>query len=77
MDVILPKWGVTMQEATLTTWHVKEGDAVEQGQGLADVETDKVDAELEAPAKGVVAELRVEAGTVVKVGAVVAVLADE
>lgn len=77
MDVILPKWGVTMQEATLTTWHVKEGDAVEQGQALADVETDKVDAELEAPAKGVVAELRVEAGTVVKVGAVVAVLADE
>ncbi|MBS1860654.1 MAG: biotin/lipoyl-binding protein [Actinobacteria bacterium] len=76
MDVILPKWGVTMQEATLTTWHVKEGDAVDEGQALADVETDKIEAELEAPAKGVVAELRVEAGSVVKVGAVVAVLSD-
>ena len=77
MDVVLPKWGVTMQEATLTSWHVKEGESVEQGQALADVETDKIDAEIEAPAAGVVAELKVEAGAVVKVGAVVAVLADD
>ena len=46
MEVVLPKWGVTMQEATLTTWRVAEGDSVEQGQALAEVETDKIDAEL-------------------------------
>lgn len=74
MEVVLPKWGVTMQEATLTKWRVSPGDEVEEGQALADVETDKIDAELEAPAAGVVTELLVEAGSVVAVGAPVAVL---
>ncbi|HEY1854905.1 MAG TPA: lipoyl domain-containing protein [Solirubrobacterales bacterium] len=74
MEVTVPKFGVTMQEATLTEWHVAEGDSVEEGQPLADIETDKVDAQLEAPGGGVVKELRAEAGTVVKVGAVVAIL---
>lgn len=74
MEVVLPKWGVTMQEATLTKWQVSPGDEVEEGQALADVETDKIDAELEAPAAGVVTELLVEAGAVVAVGAPVAVL---
>jgi pyruvate dehydrogenase E2 component (dihydrolipoyllysine-residue acetyltransferase) len=74
MEVVLPKWGVTMQEATLNEWHVAEGDQVEEGQALGHVETDKVDADLESPAKGVVKELRVEAGTLVEVGAVVAII---
>lgn len=74
MDVVMPKWGVTMQEATLTEWHVAEGDSVDQGQAMGHVETDKVDADLEAPAKGVVKELCVEEGAVVEVGAVVAII---
>lgn len=74
MDVVMPKWGVTMQEATLTEWHVAEGDSVDQGQAMGHVETDKVDADLEAPAKGVVKELCVEEGTVVEVGALVAII---
>ncbi|MFN8215533.1 MAG: lipoyl domain-containing protein [Solirubrobacterales bacterium] len=74
MDVVLPKWGVTMQRGTLTDWHVAEGDAVEEGQALGHVETDKIDAEIEAPAAGVVKELKFAEGSVVEVGAVVAVI---
>lgn len=74
MDVILPKWGVTMQEGTVTKWHVTEGDEVEEGQPIADIVTDKIDAELEAPVAGVVSKRCVVAGDVAAVGSVVAVI---
>jgi pyruvate/2-oxoglutarate dehydrogenase complex dihydrolipoamide acyltransferase (E2) component len=74
MDVILPKWGVTMQEGTVAKWHVTEGDEVEEGQPIADIVTDKIDAELEAPVAGVVSKQCVVAGDVAAVGSVVAVI---
>jgi pyruvate dehydrogenase E2 component (dihydrolipoamide acetyltransferase) len=74
VDVILPKWGVTMQEATLVRWLVGEGAEVEAGQPLADIETDKVDVALEAPIAGTLTERRVGEGEIVKVGGVVAVI---
>ena len=72
MDVTMPKWGMSMQEGVLTEWLVAVGDTVSEGQPLATVETEKVDAEVEAPGAGVVAELLVEAGSEVEVGAVIA-----
>jgi pyruvate/2-oxoglutarate dehydrogenase complex dihydrolipoamide acyltransferase (E2) component len=72
MDVTLPKWGMTMQEGTISAWHVAAGDAVSEGDVLATVETDKVDADLEAPASGVLDEIIVQAGTTVEVGSVIA-----
>ena len=72
MDVTMPKWGMSMQEGVLTEWLVAVGDTVSEGQPLATVETEKVDAEVEAPGAGVVAELLVEAGNEVEVGAVIA-----
>jgi pyruvate/2-oxoglutarate dehydrogenase complex dihydrolipoamide acyltransferase (E2) component len=74
MDVVLPKWGVTMQEGTLTGWRVAEGSAVAQGEPIADIVTDKVEAELEAPIDGVLTRHCVDAGDVVAVGAVVATI---
>jgi pyruvate dehydrogenase E2 component (dihydrolipoamide acetyltransferase) len=62
-EVILPKWGLTMEEGTLVTWHVKEGDRVEESQVIADVETEKITNELEAPASGVISKILVEEGT--------------
>jgi len=62
-EVILPKWGLTMEEGTLVTWHVSEGDSVEEGQVIAEVETEKVTNELEAPASGVVSKILVEEDT--------------
>lgn len=72
MDVILPKWGMTMQEGTITAWLVSVGDELTEGDLIATVETEKVDTDLEAPATGVLDEIVVEAGTTVDVGSVVA-----
>lgn len=73
-EITLPKWGVTMQEATVTEWLVKVGDTVEEGQPVANVETDKVDGEVESPADGVISEIFVEEGQQVAVGTVLAKL---
>lgn len=62
-EVILPKWGLTMEEGTLVAWRVSEGDSVEEGQVIAEVETEKVTNELEAPASGVVSKILVEEDT--------------
>jgi pyruvate/2-oxoglutarate dehydrogenase complex dihydrolipoamide acyltransferase (E2) component len=72
MDVMMPKWGMSMQEGLLSSWLVAVGDSVTEGQALATVETEKVDAEIESPADGVVAELLVDEGTEVEVGTVIA-----
>jgi pyruvate dehydrogenase E2 component (dihydrolipoamide acetyltransferase) len=74
MDVTLPKWGVTMQQATLTRWLVAEGAQVDTGQPIAEIETDKVDVALEAPVAGRVAQCCVGEGDTVKVGELVAVI---
>lgn len=63
VEVILPKWGLTMEEGTLTEWLVKEGQEVQEGEALANVETDKVTNQLEAPVSGVIAKIQVEDGT--------------
>ena len=52
-EVILPKSGLTMEEGTLATWLVNEGETVTAGQEIAEVETDKVNSMLEAPADGI------------------------
>ena len=72
MDVTMPKWGMSTQEGLLSEWLVAVGDTVTEGQPIATVETEKVDAEIEAPAPGVVTELLVEPGTEVEVGTVIA-----
>lgn len=75
MDVTMPKWGMSMQEGHLVQWLVAVGDAVEAGQAIATVETEKVDAEIEAPEAGMITELLAEADTDVEVGTVIARLA--
>ncbi len=72
MDVLLPKWGMSMQEGTITEWLVAEGDAVTEGQVIANVEADKVEAEIEAPGSGTLARIDVEEGETVDVGTVLA-----
>jgi pyruvate/2-oxoglutarate dehydrogenase complex dihydrolipoamide acyltransferase (E2) component len=72
IDVILPKWGATMQEGTVTTWLVEVGDSVREGDAIAQIETEKVDTDLEAPADGIVAEILVAVGTTVPVGELLA-----
>jgi 2-oxoglutarate dehydrogenase E2 component (dihydrolipoamide succinyltransferase) len=76
MDVRLPELGESVVEATLGKWLVKEGDRVEHDQPLVEVTTDKADAELPAPAAGVVEKILVAEGAVVRVGTVLARIAE-
>jgi pyruvate/2-oxoglutarate dehydrogenase complex dihydrolipoamide acyltransferase (E2) component len=71
-DVELPKWGMTMQEATVLEWLVAAGDTVTEGQELAVVTTNKVEASVEAPVAGTVVEILVAADETVDVGTVLA-----
>src|SRR5436853_1627282 len=75
MDVLMPQLGETVAEGKISKWFVSAGDAVKPGDNLFEIETDKVSMEVPAIAAGTLAEIRVDAGEVVPVGAVVAVIA--
>jgi pyruvate/2-oxoglutarate dehydrogenase complex dihydrolipoamide acyltransferase (E2) component len=70
MDITLPKWGMTMQEAVISEWLVAVGDSVTEGQPIVRVESDKVDAEVESPGAGTLSEIVVPDGETAEVGAV-------
>ena len=64
--VKLPKFGLTMEEATINEWAIGIGEPVQQGQTLATIDSEKVTMELPSPASGVVAEYLVEVGETVQ-----------
>ena len=72
MQVILPKWGVSMQDAILIRWLKAVGAPVVKGEPLAEFETDKVEVELEAPASGILTRVFASEEDTVDVGAVIA-----
>jgi pyruvate dehydrogenase E2 component (dihydrolipoamide acetyltransferase) len=74
--VILPKLGLTMDEGRLVAWHKKEGDRVEKGELLFEVETDKANMEIEASASGVVRRILLPADATAPVATVIALIAD-
>ena len=78
IQITMPALSPTMEEGTLATWLVKEGDNVSSGDVIAEIETDKATMEVESIDDGVVAKLLVDAGTDnVAVGTLIAVLAEE
>ena len=77
MEIIVPKWGLTMDDATLVTWLVKVGDAVTEGQPLAEIETDKSAGEVESPAAGIISETIAGPGDTVEPGQVIGHLSIE
>ena len=77
VEVVMPKFGLTMQEGTIQQWFKAEGDRVEKGDPLFEVETEKVLYEVEAPASGRVAKLLYAPETSVACASVVAVIAIE
>ena len=72
--VKLPKFGLTMEEATISRWEIAVGEAVAQGQTIATIESEKVEIELPSPVAGFVAEHLVPAGETVPVGTAVVIL---
>ena len=75
-NVLLPQWGMNMEDGTLTKWLVNEGDEITEGQPLVEVETAKINSELESPASGIVSHIMAAEGSLVKVGALVAVIGE-
>lgn len=71
VDVIVPKWGMAMTEATLITVLVKVGDHVSAGMPLFELETDKVAQEVAAPVAGIVSEVLAQIDADLPVGAIV------
>lgn len=74
-EVIMPKWGLTMKEGKLARWLKSEGDTVEAGEPLFEVETDKITNSVESPASGVLAQIIVPEGEVAEVQAVLGIIA--
>ena len=74
-EIILPKWGLTMEEGTVRAWTKQEGDAVAMDEVIGEVETDKITNELVAPIDGFLAKILVAADATVEVGTVLAIVA--
>jgi pyruvate dehydrogenase E2 component (dihydrolipoamide acetyltransferase) len=75
-DVVMPQMGESIFEGTITKWLKKTGDKVQRDEPLFEISTDKVDAEIPAPASGVLREIRVTEGNTVQVNTVVGVIGD-
>src|SRR5882757_2367304 len=74
-DIVMPQMGESIFEGTITKWLKKPGDKVQRDEPLFEISTDKVDAEIPAPASGVLQEIKVTEGTTVGVNTVVGTIA--
>lgn len=71
-NILMPKWGLTMEEGTVISWEVEVGDQIEVGDVIGVVETEKVEVDLESPVAGTISDILVEEGETVEVGTVLA-----
>src|SRR5262245_28115394 len=75
-DVLMPQMGESIAEGTIVKWLKKVGDTVQRDEPLLEISTDKVDAEIPAPAAGVLTEILAKEGDTVAVNAVIARLGE-
>ena len=73
--IVMPKWGLAMQEGMVAEWHIEPGAQIEAGQEIMDIETSKIANVYESPVGGVFRKVVVEAGETVPVGALLGVVA--
>jgi pyruvate dehydrogenase E2 component (dihydrolipoamide acetyltransferase) len=76
-DVVMPQMGESIFEGTITKWLKQPGEKVSRDEPLFEISTDKVDAEIPAPASGVLKEIKIQAGATVQVNTVVGVIAGD
>src|SRR2546428_13232174 len=74
-EIVLPQWGMEMQDATVVRWLKQEGDPVQEGEPLVELETAKIATELESIASGVVAHILIPEGATVPIRTVLAIVA--
>jgi pyruvate dehydrogenase E2 component (dihydrolipoamide acetyltransferase) len=75
-DVVMPQMGESIFEGTITKWLKKAGDKVQRDEPLFEISTDKVDAEIPAPASGILQEIKVSEGNTVQVNTIVGIIGD-
>ena len=76
-DIVMPQMGESIFEGTITKWLKKPGDKVQRDEPLFEISTDKVDAEIPAPASGVLQDIKVTEGNTVQVNTVVGTIAGD
>ena len=74
-SIVMPKWGLAMEEGTLNTWMVAEGTTIIKGQEIAEIETTKITNVFESPSNGNLRRLVAQPGATLPVGSLLAVLA--
>src|ERR1051325_81765 len=72
VDLVMPKMGESIMEATVLKWHKKPGDSVKMDETVLEIATDKVDSEVPSTAAGVITEILFKENDVVPVGTVIA-----
>ena len=77
MELIVPTLGESITEATVSKWLKKVGDSFEADEPLVEIETDKITVEVPAPSAGSISEIKVEEGSDVNIGGVLALLGDQ
>src|SRR3954447_26194584 len=75
VEVVMPAMGDSVSEGTVLEWHKQEGDTISEDEVLVEISTDKVDAEVPAPAAGTVVKIHAAEGDTVSVGSVLAEIA--
>jgi pyruvate dehydrogenase E2 component (dihydrolipoamide acetyltransferase) len=76
-DIVMPQMGESIVEGTITKWLKKPGDKVQRDEPLFEISTDKVDAEIPAPASGILQDIKVPEGSTVQVNTIVGTIAAE
>jgi pyruvate dehydrogenase E2 component (dihydrolipoamide acetyltransferase) len=76
-SIVMPKWGLAMEEGIVTAWHIAEGATIAKGQEIADIETSKIANVFESLVTGKVRRLVAQPGETLPVGALLAVVADD
>jgi len=74
IELVMPKMGESIMEATILKWHKQVGDLVEMDETILDIATDKVDTEIPSPAAGTILEILHEVDEVVEIGKVIAII---
>ncbi len=73
-EVVMPKWGLSMQEGLIGQWLKQEGDTIEQGEPLVEVETEKITNVIESPVSGIVARILHPIGSTIPVTQTIAII---
>jgi len=77
VNATMPKLGMTMKVGKISKWYKNEGDSVEKGEDLFEVETEKITNKIESPGSGILFQIVVPAGTIVPIGTILAVIAEK